>query len=228
MVRTGMRVLVVDVGGSNVKLLATGRRTPRRFPSGPDLTPSQMVAGVRETATGWSWEAVTIGIPTPVVDGRPVLEPHNLGSGWMRFDFAAAFGSPVVVMNDAAMQALGSYEGGRMLFMGLGTGLGTATVDDGKLVSLELAHLPYRKGKTYEDYLGERGFRRLGRRKWEHHVRSVTGLLQKALVADYVVLGGGNVEKLRALPPRTRRGDNQNAFTGGFRVWKNAAQSGLE
>jgi predicted NBD/HSP70 family sugar kinase len=187
-----------------------------------------MVAGVRETVAGWSWDAVTVGIPTPVVDGKPALEPHNLGGGWVRFDFEAAFGCPVIVMNDAAMQALGSYQGGRMLFIGLGTGLGSATVDDGKLVSLELAHLPYRKGKTYEDYLGERGLRRLGRRKWEHHVRNVTGLLQKALVADYVVLGGGNVERLRALPPRARRGDNRNAFIGGFRAWENSVRPDKE
>ena len=219
-----MKVLVVDVGGKNVKLLATGRRTSRRFPSGPKLTPSKMVAGVLETAAGWSWDAVTIGIPAPVVDGKPLQEPHNLAGGWRRFDFEAAFRCPVAVMNDAAMQALGSYEGGRMLFLGLGTGLGSATVDDGKLVPLELAHLPYRKGKSYEDYLGDRGRRRLGQRKWEQHVRKVTGLLMKALVVDYVVLGGGNVEQLSALPPGTRRGDNQNAFAGGFRVWENAAR----
>jgi len=223
-----MKVLVVDVGGKNVKLLATGRRTSRRFPSGPKLTPAQMAAGVLETAAGWSWEAVTIGIPTPVVDGKPLREPHNLGRGWKRFDFEAAFRCPVKVLNDAAMQALGSYEGGRMLFMGLGTGLGTATVDDGKLVSLELAHLPYRKGQTYEDYLGDRGRRRLGLRKWERHVHYVTDLLQKALVVDYVVLGGGNVEQLSALPPRARRGDNQNAFLGGFRMWENSQRPSAE
>lgn len=215
-----MKILVIDVGGTHVKVLASGRRTPVKFDSGPELTAAIMVKGVLEATAGWEYQAVTIGYPGPVVNGRPVREPHNLSGGWVRFDFERAFGCPVTVMNDAAMQALGSYQGGRMLFIGLGTGLGTATIDDGKLQSLELAHLPYREGKTYEDYLGARGLKRLGHRKWQKHVHIVTEMLRNALVADYVVLGGGNTAKLDVLPARTRRGDNANAFRGGFRVWE--------
>ena len=215
-----MKVLVIDVGGTHVKVLSTGRRVPLKFDSGPDLTAAAMAAMVLGATAGWVYEAVTIGYPGPVVNGRPRREPHNLGGGWVRYDFEKAFGCPVTVVNDAAMQALGSYAGGRMLFIGLGTGLGTATIDDGKLQSLELAHLPYREGKTFEDYLGLRGLLRLGRKKWEKHVHLVTAMLCNAMVADYVVLGGGNVLKLDALPPNARQGDNTNAFRGGFGVWE--------
>jgi polyphosphate glucokinase len=213
------QVLVLDVGGTHVKLLATGRRVPVKLDSGPDLTPRLMVRRVLEATADWRYDVVTLGYPGPVVRGRPLSDPHNLAPGWMRFDFARAFGCPVRVVNDAAMQALGSYDGGRMLFLGLGTGLGTALVDDGVLSPLELAHLPYREGRTFEDYLGLRGLERLGHAKWQKHVGIVSELLRRALVADHVVLGGGNVKKLKRLPPHTRRGDNANAFRGGFRVW---------
>jgi polyphosphate glucokinase len=213
------QVLVLDVGGTHVKLLATGRRVPVKLESGPDLTPRLMVRRVLEATADWRYEVVTLGYPGPVVRGRPLSDPHNLAPGWMRFDFARAFGCPVRVINDAAMQALGSYDGGRMLFLGLGTGLGSALVDDGVLSPLELAHLPYREGKSFEDYLGLRGLERFGRAKWQKHVSFVCELLRRALIADHVVLGGGNVKKLKRLPPHTRRGDNANAFRGGFRVW---------
>ncbi len=218
-----MNVLVVDLGGTHLKLLATGQRAARKFDSGPTFTPAAMVRTVLDATQGWGYDAITLGYPGPVANGRPVREPHNLAPGWVGFDFDKAFGCPVTVVNDAAMQALGSYQGGRMLFIGLGTGLGAASIDDGRLQPLELAHLPYRDGKTFEDYLGTRGLRRLGRRKWERHVHLVTEMLREALVADYVMLGGGNVSKLEALPPNARRGDNTNAFRGGFRVWEASA-----
>ena len=214
-----MNVLVIDVGGTHVKLLATGRRTPVKLDSGPELTPAVMVHETLAATAGWRYDAVSIGYPGPVRNGRPVAEPHNLGRGWRRFDFARAFHRRVRIVNDAAMQALGSYDAGRMLFLGLGTGLGTAVVEDHVVQSLELAHLPYREGKTFEDYLGLRGLERLGRHKWEKHVHIVTELLRAAVVADHVVLGGGNVKKLLKLPPHARRGDNANAFRGGMRLW---------
>jgi len=214
-----VKVLVIDVGGTHVKLLATGRRAPVKFESGPRLTPAVMVRETLAATTGWRYDVVAIGYPGPVRHGRPLADPHNLGRGWRRFDFARAFHHPVRLVNDAAMQALGSYDGGRMLFLGLGTGLGTALVEQGGVQPLELAHLPYREGKSFEDYLGVRGLERLGRHKWERHVHVVAGLLRAAVVADHVVLGGGNVKKLRRLPRHARRGDNRNAFRGGFRVW---------
>ena len=214
-----MKVLVVDVGGTHVKLLASGRRVPVKVDSGKDLTPRLMVRRVLEATSGWRYEAVTLGYPGPVVRGRPLADPHNLAPGWKRFDFARAFDRPVRVVNDAAMQALGSYDGGRMLFLGLGTGLGSALVEGGVLMPLELAHLPYRNHETFEDYLGVRGLERLGHAKWQKHVHIVSELLRHALVADHVVLGGGNVRKLKHLPPHARRGDNANAFRGGFRMW---------
>jgi len=219
-----VNVLVIDVGGTHVKLLATGRRTPVKFDSGPHLTPAVMVRETLAATTGWRYEAVTIGYPGPVRKGRPVADPFNLGRGWRRFDFARAFQKRVVVVNDAAMQALGSYDGGRMLFLGLGTGLGTAVVEDGVVQPMELAHLPYRDGKSFEDYLGVRGLERLGHHKWAKHVGVVAEMLRAAVVADHVVLGGGNVRKLRRLPPHCRRGDNSNAFRGGFRVWETRPQ----
>jgi predicted NBD/HSP70 family sugar kinase len=214
-----MNILAIDVGGTNVKILATGQREVRRIPSGPQMTPKFMVEQVKEAAKEWEYEAISIGYPGPVVDGKPVLEPHNLGEGWVGFDFAVAFGKPVKIVNDAAMQALGSYEGGRMLFLGLGTGLGSALIVDGVLAPLELAHLPYRKKRTFEDYLGVRGRDRLGKKKWQRAVEEVTARLQAALIADYVVLGGGNAKKLDRLPAGARLGDNQNAFIGGYRLW---------
>ncbi|MGE5243414.1 MAG: ROK family protein [Betaproteobacteria bacterium] len=215
-----MKVLVVDVGGTHVKVLATGRRTPIKISSGPDLTAAKMVRAVRKAAAGWSYDVVSIGYPGPVLHGKPVSEPHNLGGGWVGFDFRRAFGRPVRVINDAAMQALGSYEGGRMLFLGLGTGLGSALIVDGVLEPLELAHLPYKKGRTYEEYVGKAGLERLGKKKWRCHVADVVARLKAALQADEVVLGGGNVKLLHALPAGARRGSNRNAFLGGYRLWK--------
>jgi polyphosphate glucokinase len=218
-----MQILAIDIGGTNVKLLASGQTEARRFPSGPTLTPAQMVEGVLANIQGWKFDAVTIGYPGPVVHGRPLLEPKNLGRGWVGFDFAAKLGKPTRMINDAAMQALGSYDGGRMLFLGLGTGLGTTFIIDKTIAPMELAHLPYRKGHTFEDYVGERGLVRLGRRKWERSVHDVTARLKAALVADYVVIGGGNSKKLEELPPGCRLGSNANAFTGGYRLWQDYA-----
>ena len=216
-----MRVLAVDVGGSHVKILVSGTgETSRRFDSGPTLTPEAMVAGVLELSQGWQYAAIAIGYPGPVREGKPSAQPHNLGAGWVGYDYEAALGRPVRITNDAAMQALGSYQGGRMLFLGLGTGLGSAMVVHGKLAPMELAHLPYRKKRTYEDYLGERGFARLGLEKWRRHVGAVVELFRAALEPDDIVLGGGNVHKLDELPSRVRRGDNDNAFLGGFRLWE--------
>ena len=216
-----MRVLVVDVGGTHVKILATGRRTPRRFASGPTLTAQQMVSGVLKAAAGWEYDAVSIGYPGPVLRGRPVSEPHNLAPGWVGFDYEAAFGCPVKIVNDAAMQALGSYEGGCMLFLGLGTGLGSTLILEGIVHPLELGHLPYRKG-TFEDYVGVRGLKKRGKKKWRRTVEDVITRLVTAIQPDTVVIGGGNVKKLKTLPPGCRSGLNANAFRGGFRLWERA------
>ena len=215
-----MKILVIDVGGTNVKVLASGQRTPTKIHSGPALTPKKMVAAVRTAASGWKYNAVSIGHPGPVVDGRPMLEPHNLAPGWVGFDFRKAFGCPVKVINDAAMQALGSYQGGRMLFLGLGTGLGTTLILDGIVAPMELAHLPYKHNQTYENYVGLAGLKRLGKKKWRHHVAIIVEQLRKALQADSVVLGGGNARLLKHLPPRVRLGDNSHAIIGGFRLWE--------
>ncbi|MFN8572421.1 MAG: ROK family protein [Gemmatimonadaceae bacterium] len=214
-----MKVLVVDVGGTHIKISIAGSRSVRKLDSGPDLTAARMVRAVIPATVDWPHDVVSIGYPAPVRDGRPLHEPHNLGGGWRRFDFAKAFGCPVRIVNDAAMQALGSYQGGRMLFLGLGTGLGSAVIDHGRLEPLELAHLPYREGKSYEDYLGTRGLKRVGRSKWRRHVGTVAELLRAALICDYVVLGGGNVKQMDAMPPGCRRGNNANAFRGGGRLW---------
>jgi polyphosphate glucokinase len=211
-------VLVVDVGGTSVKILATGQDEHRSFPSGPTLTPKRMVSEVKKLAADWTYEVVSVGYPGPVLCGRPIMEPHNLGRGWVGFDFAAAFARPVKVVNDAAMQALGSYKDGKMLFLGLGTGLGTAMVVEGIVEPMELGHLPYKKG-TYEDYVGRAGLERHGKKKWRRHVADVVARLIAALEPDDTVIGGGNVAKLAALPPRSRAGDNANAFRGGFRLW---------
>ena len=218
--KNGTRVLVIDVGGTNIKLLATGQKVARKFPSGPRMTAETMVRVAKRTAKGWDYDVVSIGYPGPVVHGRPLREPHNLAPGWVNFDFEQAFGRPVKVLNDAAMQALGSYKGGRMLFLGLGTGLGSAMIVDGALEPMELAHLPYRNGRTYEDYVGVRGLKRLGNKKWQQHVRKIVRQLRDALIAEEVVLGGGNVKNLAKLPPGTRLGNNANAFVGGFRIWR--------
>jgi polyphosphate glucokinase len=213
-----MNVLVIDVGGTHVKILVTGETDHRKFDSGPTLTGAQMVVGVKQILGDWQYERVSIGYPAPVVHGRPAEEPVHLGGGWVGFNYEAAFGTPVKIINDAAMQALGSYQGGRMLFLGLGTGLGSAMVVDGMLLPMELGHLPYRKG-TYEDYVGRRGLKRLGPKKWQRRVFEVVELLRSALLPDYIVLGGGNVDELSALPPGCRAGENANAFVGGFRLW---------
>jgi polyphosphate glucokinase len=218
-----MNVLVVDVGGTHVKILVTGQDEPRRFPSGATLTAAQMVAGVKELAGEWAYDVVSIGYPGPVLQGRPVAEPRNLGPGWVGFDFEAAFGCPVKLVNDAAMQALGSYQGGKMLFLGLGTGLGSTLVADGIVEPMELGHLPYRKG-TYEDYVGLRGLEQRGKKKWRLYVADVVAHLTAALEPDDIVLGGGNIKKLKRLPPGCRAGDNTNAFLGGFRLWEQASQ----
>jgi polyphosphate glucokinase len=215
---SGEGVLVVDVGGTSVKILASGQREIRSFSSGPALTPRRMVLGVKKLASDWKYHLVSIGYPGPVLQGRPTAEPINLGHGWVGFDFAAAFGRPVKVINDAALQAMGSYEGGKMLFLGLGTGLGTALIVDGELEPMELGHLPYKKG-TYESYVGRTGLERNGKKKWRRRVADVVERLTAALRPDEIVIGGGNVSKLDALPPRCRSGHNANAFRGGFRLW---------
>jgi len=211
-------ILCVDVGGSHVKALRSSGGERRRFESGPDLTASQMVDGVRELTPDWDYDVVSVGIPAPVREGKVAREPVNLGGGWVGFDFEQAFGKPTKVVNDAVMQALGDYQDGTMLFLGLGTGLGSALVVDGKAVPLELAHLPFRKA-TFEDYVGERGRVRLGKKKWHHAVAETVEQLAAATVADYVVLGGGNAKRVEEVPPNARLGANQNAFHGGFRLW---------
>ena len=214
-----MNVLVVDVGGTNVKILATGQETPRKFPSGPILTPERMVLGVQQIAAEWEYDVVTVGFPGPVLRGRAAAEPHNLGQGWLGFDFDSAFGCRVKLINDAAMQALGSYNGGKMLFLGLGTGLGSAMVIEGILQPMELGHLPYKKA-TFEDYIGLRGLERLGKKKWRRYVADIVARLIAALEPDDVVLGGGNVKELKELPPGCRAVNNASAFRGGFRLWE--------
>ncbi|HEV7998731.1 MAG TPA: ROK family protein [Planctomycetaceae bacterium] len=214
-----MNVLVIDVGGTHVKILATGQTEHREFDSGPTLTPAEMVAGVQRAADGWTFDVIAMGYPGPVLRGKPVAEPHNLAKGWVGFDFEAAFQKPVKIINDAALQALGSYNGGRMLFLGLGTGLGSALIVDGILEPMELGHLPYKK-RTFEDYVGLRGLKRFGKKKWRKHVADVVVCLSAAVQAEDVVLGGGNVKRLKELPPNCREGNNDNAFLGGFRLWE--------
>jgi polyphosphate glucokinase len=217
-------ILVVDVGGTHIKVLATGQKEPIKIPSGPKMTAKKMVQEVRKATAGWKYDVVSLGYPAPVVHGRPLSEPYNLGGGWVGFDFRKAFGHPIKIVNDAAMQALGIYHGGRMLFLGLGTGLGSAMIVDGILEPMEVAHLPYRKGRTFEDYLGIRGLKRLGKKRWRRHVFKVVEQLKNALGADYVVLGGGNSKVLKTLPPGCQLGDNATAFTGGFRLWEDPTE----
>jgi polyphosphate glucokinase len=216
-----MNVLAIDIGGTHVKVLATGQKEERKFDSGPTLTPRRMVSGVKRLTKDWKYDVVSIGYPGPVLRGRPVSEPHNLAPGWVGFDFGAAFGCRVKLINDAAMQALGDYKKGRMLFLGLGTGLGSTLIVDGIVEPMELGHLPFRKA-TYEDYVGLRGLEKHRKKKWRRYVAEVIGLLAAALEPDEVVLGGGNAMLLKELPPHCRVADNANAFVGGFRMWKDA------
>lgn len=222
-----MNVLAIDIGGTSVKILASDQDTPRKFPSGRTMTAEIMVTGVKKLAADWKYDVVSMGYPGPVLRNRPVAEPHNLAAGWVGFDFEESFGCPVKVVNDAAMQALGSYKAGKMLFLGLGTGLGTTMIVDGIVEPMELGHLPYKK-KTYEDYVGLRGLKRFGKKKWRAHVADVVAILTTALEPDDVVLGGGNVKKLDKLPPGCRAGANANAFEGGFRLWLPSANTNPE
>ena len=215
-----MKVLVIDIGGTSVKVLSTGRRTPLKIPSGPRMTPKQMVKLVLDAVAGWDYSAVSIGYPGPVKNGKPTKDPMHLGRGWVTFDFAKAFGRPVKVINDAAMQAVGSYKGGRMLFLGLGTGLGSTLIVEGVVAPMELAHLPYKKGRTYEEYVGKEALQRLGKKKWRRAVAEITERLGAALEADDVVIGGGNAKHLGRLPAGVRSGGNGRAFAGGYRLWR--------
>jgi polyphosphate glucokinase len=217
-------ILSIDVGGSHVKMMTSARRIKRKFDSGPDLTAKSMVEQVKQLTKDWSYDVISIGYPGPVLRNRPAAEPHNLGKGWKGFDFARKFGCPTKVVNDALMQALGGYTDGKMLFLGLGTGLGSAMIVDGALVPMELAHLPYRKGRTFEGFIGEAGLKRYGKRRWAIYVNDVVERLVAALEPDYVIIGGGNVDKLEALPRKSRVGKNTNAFLGGFRLWESSSK----
>jgi polyphosphate glucokinase len=214
-----MNVLVIDIGGQHVKVLATGQTESRRMDSGPNLNATDMVKGVKDMTSDWTYDVVSIGYPGQVVHNMPAHDPVNLGPGWIGFDYASAFGRPVRLINDAAMQALGSYSGGRMLFLGLGTGLGSAMIVNGELEPMELGHLPYKKKLTYEDFVGQRGLDRLGKKKWRQEVVAVIEVFRAALQPEYIVLGGGNAKVMKNLPPGVQLGDNANAFTGGFRLW---------
>ncbi len=216
------KVLVVDVGGTHIKTLATGQKEKREIPSGPKMTARQMVADVKQITGDWKYDVVSIGYPGPAVHGRPFREPYNLGGGWVGFNFGKEFGHPVKLVNDAAMQALGAYRGGRMLFLGLGTGLGATLILDGTVEPMEIGHMPYKRGRTFEDYAGERGRERLGNKKWRKAVDEVVTRLKEVLEVDYVVLGGGNALRLKGLPEGVRLGDNLNAFKGGLQLWREA------
>ena len=220
-----MKVLVVDIGGTHVKVSGTGRRVPIKIVSGPTMGPAEMVKDVLAATEGWQYDCVSIGYPGPVVHDRPIAEPHNLAPGWVGFHFQAAFGKPLRILNDAAMQALGSYKGGRMLFLGLGTGLGSAMIVDGVVEPMELAHLPYKKGKTYEEYVGLAGLQRRGEKKWRKSVVDVIDRLRAALQCDYVVLGGGNAKLLKEIPKGVILGSNANAILGGERMWQDSLKA---
>jgi len=224
--QTQSKTLVIDVGGTNIKILGPGPNDVTKIPSGSQMTARKMIREVLSVTRARKPSAISIGFPGPVAHGMPVAEPHNLGRGWVGVDFAKAFGCPVKVINDAALQALGSYEGGRMLFLGLGTGLGSALIVEGMVEPMELAHLPYKKGRTYEDFVGAGGLKRLGKKKWRRHVFKVAKQLQEALQADYVVLGGGNTRLLDKLPPGFQRGDNSKSYLGGYRLWQAPASRG--
>jgi polyphosphate glucokinase len=223
-VKKAKKILVLDVGGTHVKMRMSGQRVTRKFASGPTMTAQQMVEKVRALGVGWRYDAVSIGYPGVVLHGKPVVEPHNLARGWVGFDFAKALGKPVRMLNDAALQALGSYKRGRMLFLGLGTGLGSALIVDGIIAPTELAHLPYKRQRSYEEYVGERGRKRLGTKKWRKAVADVVERLSAALEVDDVVIGGGNARRLRQLPKKARRVSNSNAFIGGLRLWEPPAR----
>ena len=219
-----MNVLVIDVGGSHIKILATGQTEARRMDSGPSITPSEMVEGVKAMAEGWSYDAVAIGYPGVVKNNRPAREPYNLGKGWVDFDFAGAFGRPIKIINDAAMQALGDFKNEKLLFLGLGTLLGTAMVlEGGTVLAMELGHLPY-EDSTFEDHVGDHALEHDGKKEWRKRVADVIERLVAALAPDDVVIGGGNVKHLDGLPPGCRAGENSNAFIGGFRLWEGAAK----
>lgn len=215
-----MKILVIDIGGTNIKALATGRRKRVKFASGPEMTPAEMVSQLKAATADWTYDVVSIGYPGPVRDNKPVTDPHNLAPGWVDFDFEAALGCPVKIINDAAMQAYGCYDKGRMLFLGLGTGLGSALVIDDVVQPLELAHLPYKKGRSFEAYLGVKSLKKRGKKKWRKHVAKVVPMLKTATQTDYIVLGGGNAEEMKELPEATTLGDNSNAFKGGYKLWK--------
>jgi polyphosphate glucokinase len=220
-----MKILVIDVGGTNVKIKLSDGAEVRKIPSGPEMTAQAMVDAIKQNAADWPFDAVTLGYPGPVLGGQIKKEPHNLGKGWVGFDFARALGKPVKMINDAAMQALGSYKGGRMLFLGFGTGLGNCMILDGVIAPMELGHLPYKKGKSFEEYVGIAGLKRMGKKKWQAVVFDVIARLQAALLPDYVVLGGGNTKKLDGFPPGCQAGDNENAFLGGVRLWEAPAHA---
>jgi len=224
---TPMNVLTIDIGGTHVKILLTGEKEPRKMPSGSGFTPLQMVRDVKMLAKGWNFDVVSIGFPAPVHNNQPVAEPFNLGGGWVDFNYEKAFGCPVKMINDAAMQALGSYKGGTMLFLGLGTGLGSAVVNDSAILPMELGHLPFKK-KTFEDYVGNHGLEEYGKGKWKKHVFQTIELLMAAILPDYVVLGGGNAKLLKEMPPACIAGNNANAFEGGFRMWSGPADSAVD
>ncbi|MDZ4743028.1 MAG: ROK family protein [Verrucomicrobiota bacterium] len=217
-----MKTLVIDVGGTHVKALATGRRGPIKIPSGPKMTAQKMVTEIMNATADWKYDVVSIGYPGPVVQGLPLKEPHNLAKGWVGFNYKSAFGRPVKIINDAAMQALGSYQGGRMLFLGLGTGLGSALIVEGVLEPMELAHLPYRNDRTYEEFLGVPALEKDGKKKWLKHLAEIVTILKNAFQADYIVLGGGNARLVEKIPDGARLGGNENAFLGGFRLWMKA------
>lgn len=219
-----MKILVLDIGGTNLKIYATGHLEATKIPSGKTFTPKKCVTAVQEATAGWAYSGISIGYPGPVLHGKPVHDPANLGPGWVDFDFTKAFGCQVKIINDAAMQALGSYRGGRMLFLGLGTGLGSAFIVDGVVEPMELAHLPYKHGKSFEEHVGAAALERMGKKKWNKAVHDVVAQLKNALQADYVVLGGGNAKRLAALPPGTFSGDNTHAREGGFRMWHTEKQ----
>jgi polyphosphate glucokinase len=214
-----MKVLVIDIGGTNIKVASSDRRVPIKIPSGPDFTAAMMAKDVLAATVGWTYDCISIGYPGPVTDDAPLCEPHNLAPGWIDFDYAKAFGKPIRFLNDAAMQALGGYRGGRMLFLGTGTGLGSALIFDGTVVPLELAHLPYRKGRTYEEYIGLAGLERRGKKRWRRSVLDVIERLKAAFICDYVLLGGGNAKLMRDLPAHVIVGANENAIRGGLEIW---------
>jgi polyphosphate glucokinase len=214
------KVLVIDVGGTNVKLFGPRMREPLKFPSGPKMTPEQMVKQIKAATKDWQYDVISLGYPGPVVHGKPLREPYNLGKGWVAFDFRKALGKPVKIINDAALQALGGYRGGRMLFLGLGTGLGSAMIVDGGLEPMELGHLPYKKGKIYEEYVGNAALQKYGKKKWTKKVLQIVDDLKNALEPEYVILGGGNAKLLPKLPPNVFLGDNMDAHEGGLRLWQ--------